>query len=201
MEGAERRSAPSMVSGMTRRAVLALLLLALLLPLTGCGGDDDVAGGAADLPGAVPAGVEFVDPPASAPAAPDFLVELADGTPVRASELWAERPVVLVFTASFCERCADIHRDVAAAVDEHDGAIALLGVAGSDDTGAQEYAEELDLGHPLALAGDRVWLSYAAREPALVALVSRGGKVLRGWPNGVAGDELAPRLDELLVHE
>lgn len=201
MEGAERRSAPSMVSGMTRLGLLAALLLTGLLPVTGCGGDDEVAGGAADLPGPVPAGVSFADPPATSPAAPDFSVELVDGTPVTASELWAERPVVLVFTASYCNRCAGIHREVARAVDEHDGAIALVGMAGADDRDAGGYADRLDLGHPVAVAGERIWLSYAAREPSLVVLVAQGGKVLRGWPNGVDADELAPRLDELVVHE
>ena len=181
------------------RAAARCFVLALLL--AGCGGDGDAAGGGADLPGPVPSGIEFRDPPDQAPPAPDFSAELVDGTPVTASELWADRPVVLMFTASFCERCADIHRDVARAVDEHDGAIALLGVVGDDDTDAQAYAEELDLGHPLAVAGERIWLNYAAREPALVALVSQGGKVLRGWPNGVDGDELSAQLDELVVHE
>ena len=52
----------------------------------------------------MPAGVEFADPPASALPAPDFEAELVDGTAVRGSELWAERPLLLVFTASFCER-------------------------------------------------------------------------------------------------
>ena len=190
-----------MVSGMTRLGLLAALLLTGLLPVTGCGGDDEVAGGAADLPGPVPAGVSFADPPATSPAAPDFSVELVDGTPVTASELWAERPVVLVFTASYCNRCAGIHREVARAVDEHDGAIALVGMAGADDRDAGGYADRLDLGHPVAVAGERIWLSYAAREPSLVVLVAQGGKVLRGWPNGVDADELAPRLDELVVHE
>jgi peroxiredoxin len=177
-----------------------LLLPALLcmLALSACGGDDPPAGGAADLPGPVPEGVRFAEPPAAAPDAPQFTAELVDGTPLTAGELWAERPVVLVFTASFCDRCREIHRDVAAAAAEHDGAIAVLGVVGADDTEAAEYADELDLGHPLAVAGDRVWLSYAAREPGLVTLVARGGKVLRGWPNGITQAELAPHLDDLV---
>ena len=175
------------------------LVLALALACTGCAGEDeDVAGGAADLPGPLPEGVEYAAPPASAPAAPDFSAELVDGTPVTASDLWADRPVVLVFTASFCDRCAEIHREVAEVVDERDGAIALLGVVGDDDGGAGEYAHHLDLGHPVAVAGERVWLSYAAREPSLVALVSQGGKVVRGWPNGIEGDRLAPHLDDLI---
>ena len=183
------------------RTAACLLVLALALLSAGCGGDDETAGGAGDLPGPAPSGVGFREPPESAPPAPDFSVELVDGTPLTASELWADRPVVLMFTASFCERCADIHRDIARAVDEHHGAIGLLGVVGDDDTGAQEYADELDVGYPLAVAGERTWLSYAAREPALVALVSQGGKVLRGWPNGIDGDELASQLDGLVVHE
>jgi hypothetical protein len=40
--------------------------------------------------------------------------------------------------------------------------------------------------------------NYAAREPGLVVLVSRGGKVLRGWPSGVTRVELASRLEELV---
>jgi peroxiredoxin len=182
-----------------RRSAL-LVALALAAALAGCGGDDDVAGGAADLPGPVPAGVDFAEAPGSAPAAPDFTVELVDGTPFTASELWEERPVVLVFTASFCERCREIHRGVAEAVDEHGGAIAVLGVVADDDAEAQAYADELDLGHPVAVAGERTWLNYAAREPGLVALVSRGGRVLRGWPQGISSEELAPQLDDLVLH-
>jgi peroxiredoxin len=183
------------------RAAAAAAALALALALAGCGGGEETAGGAADLPQPVPSGIEFRPAPEQAPPAPDFSVELVDGTPLTASELWAERPVVLVFTASFCERCAELHRGLARVVDEHHGAIALVGVVGDDDGEAQEYASELDLGHPLAVAGERVWLSYAAREPSLVVLVSRGGRVLRGWPNGIDGEALAPHLDELVVHE
>ena len=170
------------------------------LLVAGCGGNDEAAGGAGDLPEQVPAGVRFAEPPAGALAAPDFTAELLDGTAVTASDLWRDRPLVLVFTASYCDRCADIHREVARAVDEHDGAVGLLGIVGEDDVdGGREYAEELDLGHPVAVADERTWLNYAAREPGLVTLVSRGGKVLRGWPGGVTAAELRPRLEELFA--
>ncbi|HWL33160.1 MAG TPA: redoxin domain-containing protein [Gaiellaceae bacterium] len=177
-----------------------LASLAALFVLASCGGGEETAGGAADLPGPVPDGVEFVTPPASALAAPDFSAELIDGTPVTASDLWRDRPVVLVFTASYCDRCKEIHRTAAEAVDAHDGAIGLLGVVGEDDVdGGRDYADELDLGHPLAVAGERVWLDYAAREPGLVVLVARRGKVLRGWPGGASAVQLRARLDELIA--
>jgi thiol-disulfide isomerase/thioredoxin len=181
------------------RRPLPVLLLAAALALGGCGGDEDTPGGEADLPPPVPAGVVFAQPPRGALPAPDFSASLLDGVPVRAADLWQDRPLVLVFTASWCGRCAGIHRDAAAAVDAHADAVALLGIVAEDDAEpARDYAEELDLGHPVAVAAERVWLNYAAREPPVVVLVSQGGKVLRGWPGGVERAVLARRIDELV---
>jgi peroxiredoxin len=187
-----------------RRPLVAcalLLVVAALLPAAGCaGGDSDgePAGGAADLPGPVPEGVAFRDPPADSPPAPEFTAELVDGTPVTASDLWDDRPVVLVFTASWCNRCAGVHRQAAGVVAEHEG-VALLGVVPADDAaGAREYAEELELEYPIAVGDERVWLAYAVREPPAVVLVSPQGRVLRGWPGGVERDVLARNLDELV---
>jgi cytochrome c biogenesis protein CcmG/thiol:disulfide interchange protein DsbE len=143
--------------------------------------------------------VRYAEPPASALPAPDFTAELVDGTEVRASELWAERPYLFVFTASFCDRCREIHRAAAEAVAAHDGAVGLLGIAGADDGDAAGYAEELDLGWPLAVASERVWLGYAAREPGLVVLVAKGGEVVRGWPGGVTAAELDGPLGDLFA--
>jgi hypothetical protein len=174
-------------------------LLLAVLALAACGGDDEVAGGAADLPGPVPQGVRFAAPPPSALPAPRFSGELMDGTPVDAHELWEERPFLFVFTASYCDRCREIHRTAAEAVDSFDGAAGLLGIVGEDDVSAgAEYADELDLGYPVAAADERAWLNYAAREPGLVVLVSKGGKVVRGWPNGVTLEGLRAALDELV---
>src|SRR5688572_3198607 len=111
---------------------------ALVLLAAGCGGDDRVAGGAEDLPGPVPAGVSFTEPTRGVQAH-DFTAELMDGKPVEASELWNGRPLVLVFTASWCETCADVHRTVAEVVAQHEG-VALLGLVPDDDAeGARDY--------------------------------------------------------------
>ena len=179
----------------------AALALVLSLVLVGCGGGDDAtAGGTSDLPGKVPAGVAYAEPPAGALRAPHFTGRLLDGTPIEAADLWAERPVLLVFTASWCARCAETHRDVAAVAEEYDDAVAVLGVVAEDDADAAvEYADKLDVGQPIAAVSDRVWLDYAAREPPLVVLVSRGGKVLSGWPGGVSRDVLERRLDRVVT--
>jgi len=185
--------------------VAAALALGALLLIAGCTGTDDdegnqavSQGGAGDLPGRLPEDVSFRKSPRNALTAPEFSAALLDGTSVTASDLWDDRPVVLVFTASACSECTAVHREVAEAVDEHAGAVALLAVVREDDLeGAREFAEDQQLGYPIALGSERVWLSYAAEEPPLVVLVAPGGKVLRGWPGGVDGSDLDAQLDKL----
>ena len=145
----------------------------------------------------MPAGVSFEEPAGKGVQAHDFTAELMDGETVQASELWKDRPLVLVFTASWCETCKDVHRTVAEAVERHDG-VALLGLVPDDDAeGARDYAGELDLGDPLGTAGDKVWLDYAAREPPVVVLLGPGGTVLRGWPGGVEAAVIDRELEKL----
>jgi len=183
-----------------RPARVLLVALAVLLAASGCGGGDsgEAAGGAADLPGPPPEGVAYREPPAGAPPAPEIEAELVDGTPFTASELWADRPVVLVFTASWCDACPGVHRQAAEVVGGREG-VTLLGIIPGDDAeGAREYAEELELGYPITVGDERVWLNYAVREPPAVVLVAPPGNVVRGWPGGVENAVLARSLDELV---
>jgi cytochrome c biogenesis protein CcmG/thiol:disulfide interchange protein DsbE len=185
--------------------VATALALGVVLLAVGCTGDDagmgpqeTSHGGAGDLPGPLPQDVLFRKSPRGALAAPDFSLALIDGTSVTASDLWDDRPVVLVFTDSSCGECAAVHREVAEIVDEHAGAVALLALVLEEDLeGAREFAEDQQLGYPIALGSERLWLSYAAEEPPLVVLVGPGGKVLRGWPGGVDGSDLDAQLDKL----
>lgn len=178
------------------RRVAATITLGLVLGA--CGGES-VPGGAVDLPGAVSSDAAFEEPPDDAAGAPPFTVDLVDDTTVAVESLWSDRPVVLVFTASWCERCADVHREAAAAVAEHGGDVALLAIAPEDDEDAAAYAAELDLGHPVAYGDDELWLNYAVREPPLVALVAPGGRLLRGYPGGPGEGVLAEQLDALVI--
>jgi thiol-disulfide isomerase/thioredoxin len=157
------------------------------------------AGGEADLPEPVSTDVSFVASPPDAAPAPEFSGELIDGTPFEAATLWADRPLVLMFTAPWCGRCADQHREVAAAVDEYDGAIALLGLIDDVDDDPAGYAEEVGVAHPLGLVPTDVWNSYAAEEPPLVVLVGPGGDLLRGWPGGVDQETLTEELGTLFA--
>ena len=165
---------------------------------TGAGTEEGSRGGIVDLPRSLPSDISFRKAPRRALAAPDFSVALLDGTSVSASDLWDDRPLVLLFTDSSCDACADVHREVAETISEHDGAIALLALVRENDIGgAREFAEDQQLDHPVGVGDERVWLNYAAEEPPLVVLLAPGGKVLRGWPGGVGSVDLDAQLDEL----
>ena len=143
-------------------------------------------------------GRRYAEPPASALPAPDFSAELVDGTPVRGSELWDDRPSHARLHGELLRPLPRHPPRRREAVDAQDGAAGLLGVVGDDDAGGAEYAEELDLGYPVVVASERVWLSFAAREPGLVVLVAKGGKVVRGWPSAPSEAALADALDALI---
>ena len=186
-------------------ASLVATALALVILAAGCTGGDagdetdaPIHGGADDLPGPLPEGVSFRKSPSNAAAAPDFSAELLDGTSVSASDLWDDRPLVLVFTAGGCNECERVHREVAEVVDGHDGAVSMLAVVRANDIqAAREFAEGQQLGYPIAVGDEGAWLSYAAEEAPLVVLIAPGGKALRGWPGDVDAGLLDEQLDKL----
>jgi thiol-disulfide isomerase/thioredoxin len=180
-----------------RALALGLVVLLAAVACSGGGDDDESFGGAEAVPGPVPSDVTFVDDVEGGIPAPDFSVDLIDGTEFTASDLWADRPVVVLFTASWCEACKAEHEKVAEVVAEHEGVAMLAVVPGDDAEPAAEYAKALELDHPVAVGNDDVWLNWAAREPPLIVLVAPGGRVIRGWPGGVEPQVLAEELDAL----
>ncbi len=181
----------------------AWLALALALSwslVAGCDRGSEPRGGAQTLPGPLPAGVTFASPPADAPPAPELLLELVDGTPLEGSRLWEDRPVVLLFTAPWCERCAELHRRVDQLVRSYDGAVTLLAVTRAEDRATvPAYAASLGLEHPVAVdAAGTMWRRYGVREPPLIALISQGGKLVAGWPGADDTRPLETALAELV---
>lgn len=182
------------------RAGLAAFLVAALL--TGCSSStDSPAPSPAALPGPVPDGVSFREPPKSAPPAPRFDLPLLDGEEVSAEEQWARRPVVLIFFESWCELCREQQPEINELVEEYRDVVLFLGIAGlSDADDLRGYVADNDVAYPVATdQSGEVWLKYAASEPPLVALISKGGRLLRGWPGGLPGPTLQRQIDELAV--
>lgn len=185
---------------MIRAGMAATFLVAALL--AGCSSaDDSPAVSPAALPGPVPDGVTFRVPPKSAPPAPSFELPLLGGETVSAEDQWAQRPVVLVFFESWCELCRQQQPEINELVEDYRDVVLFLGIAGLSDAGdLREYVADNDVAYPVATdQSGEVWLKYAASEPPLVALISKGGRLLRGWPGGLAGPTLRRQIDELAV--
>lgn len=177
---------------------LAAVLGAIVL-LAGCGGGGDAGprGGAAGLPGPLPKGAVIAPEDSSAPRAGDFGVTLLDGTKVRASQLWATRPVVVDFLASWCDRCAARQAMLNTLAHRYKGLVAFLGVAGHDrapDLRRYLASHRVPYAAGLDTTGS-IWRSYAVDEPPVLVVVGKGGRLLRGWtvdvPEATLDAELA----------
>ncbi|MER7890069.1 TlpA disulfide reductase family protein [Micromonospora sp. NPDC094482] len=196
---------------MTRRArCLAAAALALVTALssTACSADDDpsgrpqpVAGGAAVLPGPVPAGLALRPAPPGAPGAPAVSGALTDGSTVAFADLWATRPVVLVFFSSWCTVCAQRQDALSELARAHRDRVVFVGVATEDKApDVQRYLREHRVEYPVVLDEDgAIWRAYAVREPPAVVVIAKGGALLRGWPGGVDAATLDGKLRELVL--
>jgi thiol-disulfide isomerase/thioredoxin len=182
------------------RWIPAALLAATLV--ASCSSDADSPPDASEtLPGPVPEGVAFRTPPERAPAAPEFQLSLLDDEVLVAEQQWSERPMVLVFFESWCEPCRQQQPGINELVEEYRDIVLFVGVAGmSREDELRDYVEDNEVAYPVGIdRSGEVWLRYAADEPPLVALVSKGGHVLRGWPGGLSADELRSHIEELAV--
>ncbi|MEU5725530.1 redoxin domain-containing protein [Micromonospora sp. NPDC047738] len=182
-----------------RNCLPALLVFAMAL--AGCTGSTDQADQPppAALPGPVPKGVTFVAPPTNAPRAPGFTVELLDGTVLNMAEQWDRRPVVLVFLEPWCTLCADQQKEINRLAEEYRDVVLFVGV-GTDSTVERmsQYVRDNKVKHPVGIdRTGQVWRTYRVEEPPLVALVSKGGKLLRGWPGGT--DTLGAQINDLVA--
>lgn len=178
------------------------LLVVIVAVLVACGehASDEPRGGREGLPGRVPVGVRFAPEDAAAPKAPDFDITLLDGTKVRASSLWVERPVVLVFFTSWCRNCAAQQETLNALARENRDLAAFIGIVTQDEKeNVVAYLREHDVRYAVGVDSDSsVWRSYAVAEPPLVAVVSKGGRLTKGWPGGTSKAKLAAALASLV---
>ncbi len=154
-----------------------------------------------ELPGPVPSGVTFHEPADEAPAAPTFSLDLVDGRTLDIAEQWEQRPVVLVFFESWCTRCQEQQASINEVAERYRDVVLFVGIAGLsevDDVAA--YVSENRVTYPVGTDPEgEIWLRYAVAEPPLVALISKDGRLLRGWPDGVANIDLDEQIATLAV--
>lgn len=172
--------------------------LAAAIVLGGC---TDASNPPGQLPGPVPPGVTFHEAPASAPTAPAFSLELLDGQVIDLAEQWDQRPVVLVFFESWCSRCREQQAGINEVVAAYRDVVLFVGIASQSEPAAvEQYVSDTHIKYPVGIdPSGRTALQYAVAEPPLVALISKDGRLLRGWPEGISGTELREHIDQLAV--
>jgi peroxiredoxin len=197
-----------------RRTTTRILGSALVaVTLVACsGGDDDLPearpsvtpshGGAAALPGPVPATATYAAPPPSAPSAPPLKLTLVDGSSLDVANLWQDRPVVLYFFSSWCTVCVDQQAKLNALAERYADTVPFVGVAGADKAGdLATYVNEHEVAFPVAFDDTgEVWRRYAVSEPPLVAVIAKGGKLVYGLPGEVDLARLEAKIKEQLAH-
>ncbi|GAB3976145.1 TlpA disulfide reductase family protein [Plantactinospora veratri] len=198
-------------AGRPRRGRLAALLgfaVTVAVLAAGCTGDGadsepapPVAGGAAVLPGPVPADLTLRPAPTGLPGAPKVTGTLTDGSSLAVAELWADRPVVLTFFSSWCNTCAERQDGLGELARDLRDRVVFVGVAGEDEPDAlQDYLRRHRVEYPVLVDGDqRIARAYAVREPPAVVVVAKGGTLLRGWPGGVDAATLDSMLRKLVL--
>lgn len=122
--------------------------------------------------------------------APDFTSEDVHGNKISLSDFWDEKPVLLVFWATWCGYCAKELPDLKAFVNEHQDKIqAMIVDSGEPRETIREYIEEKEINFLMLLDEDRkIWSRYFVRGTPSHFFVSSQGKIAAFRP-GLASKE------------
>ena len=141
--------------------------------------------------------------PTSGPA-PDFTLELFDGTEVRLSDIRGQ--VILInFWASWCPPCRDEAPDLQALYDEYRAqGFTVLGVnmLESSRRKALEFITEFGISYGNGEdIGERVTNLYRVEAPPESFLIDREGHVRRFFIGNIRYDDVSGRIEALLAEQ
>jgi thiol-disulfide isomerase/thioredoxin len=133
-------------------------------------------------------------------AAPEFAIDLLDGTRFRLSDHLASdgRPVILNLWASWCGPCREEMPALDAVARANPG-VYLIGVAVDDEpTAARRFADEIGVGYSLAIDEDNT-VGNRYPSPGLPAtfFIDGQGQIVRIVYGGVTQDQVEDLIDEL----
>jgi thiol-disulfide isomerase/thioredoxin len=146
-----------------------------------------------DLAGDLGVGIQNGEP------APDFSIELIDGTTFRLSDHLADdgRPVVLNLWASWCNPCREEMPEFDAASKTHTD-VFFIGVAVEDNpTDAAAFAAEIGVSYPLAIDdAERVSRRYPSPGLPATFFISSEGGIVRTIFGGMDEETLTQAIAE-----
>jgi thiol-disulfide isomerase/thioredoxin len=178
----------------TRRLPLLVVLLALVA--AACGGSSTpeatttTGGGAAATTVAATTG----------PAAPDFTLDLADGTTFTLSG--DDTPVYLVFWAEWCPTCAQEMPVVDEIAGDYLDDMTFLAVAGrssydlTEERAGEWFSDNLTWG-----LDDSIWDLYGIKAQPVTVLISRDDVIVDQWFGILPEPDIRERIDTALAIE
>ncbi len=190
---------------MTRRPStghLPHLVVLLALVAAACGGSSTpeattTTGGGVAATSTVAAAV---DPAPAGPAAPDFTLDLADGTTFILSG--EDKPVYLVFWAEWCPTCAQEMPVVDEIAGDYLDDMTFLAVAGrssydlTEERAGEWFSDNLTWG-----LDDSIWYLYGIKAQPVTVLISPDDVIVDQWFGILPEPEIRERIDTALAIE
>lgn len=120
----------------------------------------------------------FKDPLLGSPAV-DFVSTDLDGNEIRLSDFRGEKPVLLVFWATWCGFCAKELPDLKIFTDRHKEDLKIFAIAsGETEDTIREYAKEKEINFSMLLDEKReIWNAYLIRGTPNHVLIDKDGNI------------------------
>jgi thiol-disulfide isomerase/thioredoxin len=126
-----------------------------------------------------------------------------DGTPAEAQALFAGRPALVSFIASWCTPCSGLQADMATVHQTYGDALALVSIAADTDSTREDlerFLTDTDTTWPVVFDPQNLtWRNYAVREAPAIGIVDSAGSLVRLWPGGTDLKTIEQTLTTLIT--
>lgn len=128
--------------------------------------------------------------------APDFVSQDISGNEIKLSSFIGEKPVLLVFWATWCKFCAQELPHLKEFYRKHKDEVSVIVIpSGEVKRVIEDYVKEKDIDFLVILDEQKeIWNTYAVRGTPAHFLIDKEGKIFTMWPGLADLDNLETML-------